>query len=58
MIIGKLKFSDAVLALSSAEEILRREVNPHVYSAREFRNKYNEREPYLVRVVQNPKIHY
>ena len=57
MIIGKLKFSDAVLALSSAEEMLRREVNPHVYSAREFRKKYTDREPYLVRVVQNPKIY-
>ncbi len=58
MIIGKLKFSDAVLALSSAEEMLRREVNPHVYSAREFKKKFADREPYLVRVVQNPKIYF
>jgi predicted nucleotidyltransferase len=57
LIIGKLKFSDAVLALSSAEELLRREVNPHVYSTREFRKKVTDREPYLVRVMQNPKIY-
>ncbi len=56
MIIGKLKFGDAVLALSSAEERLRREVNPHVYSSREFKEKITNREPYLMRVVEGPKI--
>ncbi|MGH8768924.1 MAG: nucleotidyltransferase domain-containing protein [Burkholderiales bacterium] len=56
MIIGKLKFGDAVLALSSAEESLRREVNPHVYSSREFKEKIANREPYLMRVVESPKI--
>lgn len=56
MIIGKLKFSDAVLALSSAEETLRREVNPHVYSTREFGKKFADREPYLIRATEGPKI--
>jgi len=45
MIIGKLKFSDTVLALSAAEDMLRREVNPHVYSPREFKSKVAGREP-------------
>jgi len=57
MIVGQLKFSAAVLALSSAEEILRREVNPHVYSPREFKSKIADREPYLVRIVEGPKIY-
>lgn len=57
MIIGKLKFSDAVLALSSAEETLRREVNPHVYSPREFKSKTASREPFLTRVAEGPKIY-
>jgi predicted nucleotidyltransferase len=56
MIIGKLKFADAVLALSSAEESLRREVNPRVYSSREFKEKIANREPYLMRVEEGPKI--
>ena len=56
MIIGKLKFGDAVLALSSAEEKLRREVNPHVYSPREFKEKFANREPYLMRVAEGAKI--
>jgi len=57
MIIGALKFSDAVLALSTAEEMLRREVNPHVYSLREFKKKFAAREPFLVRVTEGPKIY-
>ena len=56
MIIGKLKFSDAVLALSPAEDILRREVNPHVYSSREFKSKFADGEPFLVRIVEGSKI--
>jgi len=57
MIIGSLKFADAVLALSTAEEMLRREVNPHVYSLREFKKKFAAREPFLVRVTEGPKIY-
>lgn len=53
----ELKFSDAVLALSPAEEVLRREVNPHVYSVREFKKKFIDGEPYLTRAVQGSKIY-
>lgn len=56
MIIGKLKFADAVLALSFAESGLRREVNPHVLSVREFKEKVDGQDPYIVRVTQGPKI--
>src|SRR5690606_17224529 len=45
MIIGPLKFADAVAALSAVEGELRREVNPHVYSVREFRKKVEDGEP-------------
>jgi predicted nucleotidyltransferase len=57
MIVGKLKFSDTVVALSPAEESLRREVNPHVYSAREFASKVAGADPFLTRVVEGPKIY-
>ena len=56
MIIGSLKFAEAVLALSSVEEKLRREANPHVYSPREFQRKFASGEPYLVRVEEDQKI--
>jgi predicted nucleotidyltransferase len=57
LLIGRLKFTDAVLALSSAEQGLRREVNPHVYSVAEFQHKVADREPFLVRVMKEPKIY-
>lgn len=56
MVAGKLKFEDAVRALATAEETLRREINPHVYGLREFRAKLAEREPFLMRVAKGPKI--
>lgn len=57
MIIGPLKFADAVAALSAVEGELRREVNPHVYSVREFRKKVEDGEPFLLRVLEGPKIY-
>ncbi len=56
MIVGRLRFEEAVRALSPAEETLRREVNPHVYGLREFRSKIAAREPFLLRVMKGPKI--
>jgi predicted nucleotidyltransferase len=56
MIVGRLKFADAVGALSTADQSLRREVNPHVYGVREFHAKLAAREPFLARVVKGPKI--
>jgi predicted nucleotidyltransferase len=57
MIIGKLGFSAAVLAFSPAEEVLRREINPHVYSPAEFRKKFADGEPFIARVFEEPKIY-
>jgi predicted nucleotidyltransferase len=57
MIVGKLKFGDAVQALTPAGAALRREVNPHVYSMREFRRKLADGEPFLLRVAEGPKLY-
>jgi predicted nucleotidyltransferase len=56
MIVGRLKFADAVGALTPAGETMRREVNPHVYGVREFHAKLAAGEPFLTRVVKGPKI--
>ena len=56
MLVGDLKFEDAVHALAPAEAILRREINPHVYGMREFRAKLARNEPFLARVLDGPKI--
>jgi len=56
MLVGDLKFEDAINALAPAEQVLRREINPHVYGKREFRAKLASKEPYLLRVLDGPKI--
>jgi hypothetical protein len=56
MLVGELKFEDAIDALSSAEKTLRREINPHVYGLREFHTKLTGKDPFLRRVLEEPKI--
>ncbi len=57
MIVGDgIKFEEAVNALAPSEEILRREVNPHLYGIREFRDKMSHGGAFLSRVLEGPKI--
>jgi len=56
MLVGELKFEDAIHALAPAQKALRREINPHVYGEREFRAKLAGEEPFLLRVLEGPKI--
>lgn len=56
MLVGELKFEDAIHALTRAEKTLRREINPHVYGVREFRAKLAGKETFLGRVFDEPKI--
>ncbi len=56
MLIGEITFEEAIHALTSAEKTLRREINPHVYGIREFRDKLARHDPFLSRVMKGPKI--
>lgn len=56
MIVGNVGFSDAVLALKPAEERLRRNVNPSVYSMKELRARLREKGGFLQRVMEGPKL--
>jgi predicted nucleotidyltransferase len=56
MIVGEIKFEDAIYALSAAEKTLRREINPHVIPPKEYRAKLAERGGFLERVLEGPKI--
>lgn len=56
MIIGSLGFADAVRALASTQEILRREVNPTVMKPAEFRRKRKERTGFVSTVWKAPKL--
>jgi len=56
MIVGAVKFSEAVLALSGAQERVRREINPGVYSRSELRAKLKEAGGFANRVLSGPKL--
>jgi len=55
MIVGEAGFADVVGALAQAHAVLRREINPTVYPAAEFRLKSRD-EPFLARVLADKKI--
>jgi len=56
IIIGKVTFADAVSALSQAQEILEREINPVVYSVAEFKKRVAERHSFITDVLEGDKI--
>jgi predicted nucleotidyltransferase len=56
MVVGEASFGDVVAALAPAQESLRREVNPNVYPALEFRKKLATGDPFLKRVLAERKI--
>lgn len=56
MVVGGAPFRDIVAALAPAQALLRREVNPSVYPALEFRRKVATGEPFLKRVLADRKI--
>jgi len=56
VIIGKITFADAVSALSQAQVILRREINPVVYSTAEFKKRVAEKHFFVTEVREGNKI--
>ena len=55
-IIGAVDFGAVVEALYPAQQQLAREINPKVYSVREWRNKLKEQQPFVMDVLAKPKI--
>jgi predicted nucleotidyltransferase len=56
LVIGDADFEEVAMALSPAQRTLGREVNPAVYSVKQFRSKLRERHHFLTSVVRSPKI--
>jgi predicted nucleotidyltransferase len=56
LIVGDVSFGDVVGALSEAQGLLGREVNPTVYPAAEFRRKIRDGHHFLTSVLQHPHI--
>jgi DNA-binding transcriptional ArsR family regulator len=56
LVIGKVSFGEVAEAVGTAQEKLRREVNPSVYSAEEFRKKLLAGHHFVKQVFQGPKV--
>ncbi len=56
MIIGDVSFADVSSAISPAEKIIQREINPVVYPVAEFRQKAKEDDHFVNTVLEGEKI--
>jgi predicted nucleotidyltransferase len=56
MVVGEVSFGEVVAALSVAQELIHREINPTVYSPAEFRSKLKARHHFLSSVLRNEKV--
>jgi predicted nucleotidyltransferase len=54
LLVGEVPFGDVVSALATAQSSLGREINPVVYSAKEFRSKLRGRHHFLTTVMREP----
>lgn len=56
MLVGEISFLEAIHALHSTQDTLRREINPKVYSPSEFQQKCAATDPFLLHVLNEPKL--
>ncbi|MHB8624533.1 MAG: nucleotidyltransferase domain-containing protein [Sulfuricaulis sp.] len=56
MIVGSASFEEVVGTLYSSQKELRREINPHVYSVAEYKKKTKQKDSFLARVLEEPKL--
>jgi predicted nucleotidyltransferase len=56
MIVGDVDFGEAIVALASAQDKLRREINPTLFTEREFQTKLKQRDGFVAQVWKGPKL--
>lgn len=56
IVIGRITFSEIIKALASTQERLRRDVNPTVYSLKDFNKKLSEKHHFLTSVIRGKII--
>jgi predicted nucleotidyltransferase len=56
LIIGSVDFGAVIDALHPAQEQLAREINPKVFSTREWKRNLKKKNPFVIDIMTNPKI--
>ena len=57
MVVGQASFSEVSSFLRPAEELLGREINPTVYTAKEFEKKLLIKHHFILNVLKRPKVY-
>ena len=57
MVIGQVNFSEVASLLRPVEELLGREINPTVYTTKEFKKKFFTKKPFILNVLKRPKVY-
>ena len=56
MIVGDVDFGEAVVALAPAQDKLRREINPTLFTRRQIETKLRQRDGFVTQVWNGPKL--
>ena len=56
MVFGSVSLEQLIKALKEPEDILGREINPSLYERREIERRLKAEDPFIVRVLREPKI--
>ncbi len=56
MVVGEVRFAEAVAALAPAQKSLMRDINPVIFPGDEFRHKVAQGDHFLITVLRGPKI--
>ena len=55
-VIGDISSTDLQVSVSEVESQTKREINPTVYSSKEFKEKYKAKNHFILSVIKEPKI--
>jgi DNA-binding transcriptional ArsR family regulator len=56
MVIGKISLESLLKLIKSPEKTLGREINPSLYSVKEFKDRLKDKDSFIARVMSEPKI--
>ena len=56
LVVGQLAFPDVVKAVYPSQEILKREINPKVYTKKEWKALLDKQDGFVMEVMKQPKL--
>ena len=56
MVIGEVSLESLLRLMRGTEKTLGREINPSLYSVKEYKSRMKKKDPFIVRVMNEPRI--